>query len=285
MCGNFISNTLGDASNAIGNVLSDVGHIASNALSNPVVDTIGLGLVTGGLAGMGPLSGSLGGLLGGSTAADAGTLSADATFGGMGGSYSAADLGLAGGGSSGVLGSLSSLGSDVTSGLKALGVTPMQGLAMGAGLLGAMNQPGITPNAQMMQQAQAPGQAATAGFSQYSSGQLAPSDTLAIAQWQSGQEQQIKNYYAKAGLGDSSMMQQALEQVGTQANALRDQARQGYLQQALSAAGISSRDTALAVQTGLAQSQEASNALGNFSKALAMMSMPIQQQQQGASGG
>src|ERR1017187_2259695 len=47
-------------------------------------------------------------------------------------------------------------------------------------------------------------------ISQYNSGQLNAGDSYNVAQWEQQQTQSVKDYYAKAGLGDSSMAQQAI---------------------------------------------------------------------------
>ena len=66
----------------------------------------------------------------------------------------------------------------------------------------------------------------------YSSGKIDPVDERRIAQWTMAQKAQIENYYTKAGMPDSTAKINALKDIDTQALALTDQARQGYLQEA-----------------------------------------------------
>jgi hypothetical protein len=220
----------------------------------------------GGAAGTGAAGMNIGAGLGVTSAADLGAsygagAGADIASTGAGAAGDTAGAGAAGSGSSSWLDAAKS----------ALMKSPLQTTALGLAGYNALTAQTPQLNPQLMGLAQGPQQAANTAYGQYSSGQLAPSDQLAIAQWQQGQEQQLKNYYAQAGLGDSSMAQQALGQIGTQANAMRDQARQGYLQQALQATGAAGQPISQAVYSQLAQDQQARDAQQNFMSTLAMM--------------
>ena len=106
---------------------------------------------------------------------------------------------------------------------------------------------------------------------QYQSGTLNPADAYAIAQWSQQQTASIKNYYANAGLSNSSMEAEALSKVGAQADAMRSQAVQSLLTSGLSAAGLAQGPQVAAVNASVAADQQLSQASSNFMAALAKM--------------
>lgn len=107
---------------------------------------------------------------------------------------------------------------------------------------------------------------------QYNSGQLNAGDAASIAQWQQGQEEATKQYYANAGLSDSSMEQQAIGQVHAQAVQMRQQALNNYLQPALTATGLAFGQAQTLLNYQLQQDQQKQQAQSNFLQVLAQMS-------------
>jgi hypothetical protein len=106
---------------------------------------------------------------------------------------------------------------------------------------------------------------------QYKSGTLNPSDAFAIAQWSQQQTASIKNYYAQAGLSNSSMEASALSQVGAQADAMRSQALTAMMNSGLQAAGLAQGPQVAAVNASVAADQQLSQASSSFMAALAKM--------------
>lgn len=106
---------------------------------------------------------------------------------------------------------------------------------------------------------------------QYQSGTLNPADAYAIAQWSQQQTASIKNYYANAGLSNSSMEAEALSKVGAQADSMRSQAVQSLLSGGLQAAGLAQGPQVAAVNASVAADQQLSQASSNFMAALAKM--------------
>ena len=105
----------------------------------------------------------------------------------------------------------------------------------------------------------------------FQSGQLSGADQQAIAQYGQQQTAAVNDYYAKAGLSNSSMHTQALQQVQQQAETMRQQALQNMLSQGLSATGTTNNALTAAANAGLAQSKDTSAAMQDFMKALSQM--------------
>ena len=105
----------------------------------------------------------------------------------------------------------------------------------------------------------------------FQSGQLSGADQQAIAQYGQQQTAAVNDYYAKAGLSNSSMHTQALQQVQQQAETMRQQALQNMLSQGLSATGTTNSALTAAANAGLAQSKDTSAAMQDFMKALSQM--------------
>jgi hypothetical protein len=108
-------------------------------------------------------------------------------------------------------------------------------------------------------------------LSNFQSGQLSGSDQQAIAQYQTQQTSAINDYYAKAGLSNSSMHTQALQQVQQQAESMRQQALQNMLTQGLSATGTTNSALSAAANANIASSKDTSQALSDFMTALSKM--------------
>ena len=92
---------------------------------------------------------------------------------------------------------------------------------------------------------------------QYNKGQLNASDQYNIAKWAQDAKASKQQYYANAGLADSSMAKQDIAGIDAQASAMRDQALQNMLQGGLNAAGIANTATGQAVQLQIQQDQAA----------------------------
>ena len=89
---------------------------------------------------------------------------------------------------------------------------------------------------------------------------------------------QVKQYYARAGLSDSSMEVQALAQVDQQAESMRQQAINNTLRQGLNALGIANPTLTAGINAGVQQDQQFQQALSRFFASLG-------QQQTGTPGG
>jgi hypothetical protein len=106
---------------------------------------------------------------------------------------------------------------------------------------------------------------------QYAAGKLNPGDQMAIDQFIRQTTAQAKQYYANAGLGDSSMAQEAIQQIQMQGEQMRQSALQGYLQNAtnLATAGNAQQTTGINAQISADQNLQDSQA--NILQALAAM--------------
>lgn len=104
----------------------------------------------------------------------------------------------------------------------------------------------------------------------YQNGQLMPSDAQHIALWEQQQNASVKDYYAKAGLADSSMAQQAIQQVGVQAELMRQQALTNMMNTSLSMAGVSSSYVNNQVQLQIQQDQQLQQAQQNIMQTMMM---------------
>jgi len=111
-------------------------------------------------------------------------------------------------------------------------------------------------------------------LNQFKSGQVTGADAFAIQDWQQKQTASLDQYYAKAGLSNSSMHEQAKQQVAQQAEQMRQQAVQNLLKNGLSAAGISNPTLVQGVNAGLQQDQQAQQNMQAFIKMLAQMNTP-----------
>ena len=124
---------------------------------------------------------------------------------------------------------------------------------------------------QLQANAGSSGQVGQQLLSNFQSGQLSGSDQQAIAQYLTQQTSAINDYYAKAGLSNSSMHTQALQQVQQQAETMRQQALQNMLTQGLSATGTTNSALSAAANANLASSKDTSQALSDFMTALSKM--------------
>lgn len=105
-------------------------------------------------------------------------------------------------------------------------------------------------------------------MAQYNSGQLNASDAQHIHDWEQGQVAQVKQYYAKAGLADSDMAQKAIGDVTAKAEAMRQQALQNYLSQAITTTGAVTAPLSGIANQQIAQDQGLQQAFGKTFQAL-----------------
>lgn len=107
----------------------------------------------------------------------------------------------------------------------------------------------------------------------YQKGQLLPSDSSRIALWQQSATAQIQDQYARAGLADSTMAQQATQQVGLQAEAMRQQALTGMMNSALNMAGVANSYVTNMVNLQVQQDQQLQQAQQQLMQTLTMYGM------------
>jgi hypothetical protein len=108
-------------------------------------------------------------------------------------------------------------------------------------------------------------------LSDYQAGQLSGADQQSIVQYRQDQKAAVDQYYAKAGLSNSSMHTAALQQVETQAETMRQQSLKNMLSGGLSAAGTSNSALTSAASAGLSESKDTSAAIQEFMTMLAQM--------------
>lgn len=104
---------------------------------------------------------------------------------------------------------------------------------------------------------------------QFNKGQLNAADQYNIAKWAQDSKAKKQQYYAQAGLSDSSMATQDIASIDAQAGAMRDQALNNMLQVGLQAAGIANSATGNAVQLQMQQDQAQQQAQQQFFEMLA----------------
>ena len=148
-------------------------------------------------------------------------------------------------------------------------MTTAQKIALGLVGLNALGgkKPGLNPT--LMAGATPAQTTSNKILDQYNSGQLNPADQYNIAKWAQDAKASKQQYYAQAGLSDSSMATQDIASIDAQASAMRDQALQNMLQGGLAAAGIANSATGQAVQLQMQQDQQAQQAQQNFFEMLA----------------
>lgn len=106
---------------------------------------------------------------------------------------------------------------------------------------------------------------------QYMQGKVMPAQAYDIQQWAIQAKARLQDQFARMGLGSSSQLQQALNDIDAKAAAMMDQARQNVLQSGLSAAGVGQGPTRDAVIAQMQMDQQASAAQQGFLAALAKM--------------
>ena len=108
-------------------------------------------------------------------------------------------------------------------------------------------------------------------LAQYASGKLNPGDQYAIQQFVQQNIAQAKQYYASAGLGDSSMAQQAIQAIEAQGQAMTSAALQGYLTSATNLATAGNAPITAGINQQIATDQQLQNSQTNVLQALAQM--------------
>jgi hypothetical protein len=106
-------------------------------------------------------------------------------------------------------------------------------------------------------------------LSNFQKGQISGADAYAISQWTQSQKSAVDNYYAQAGLSNSSMHQQALQNVDIQAQGMQQQALQNVLKNGLQAAGVTNPELNAGITAGVNADNQAITTLQNFINSLA----------------
>jgi hypothetical protein len=156
------------------------------------------------------------------------------------------------------------------------GMSTAQEVALGLAGVNAIQ--GLThhpaaPNADPQKVGTAAGTTANALIDNFNKGQLQPTDQYNIAKWQQDQLQSSKDYYAKAGLADSSMATEAAAGISAQGEAMKGQALTNMLHNGLAAAGVASNYSSQQVQLQVQQDQQLQQSQSNFMQTLAMYGM------------
>lgn len=102
---------------------------------------------------------------------------------------------------------------------------------------------------------------------QYKSGKLNPADQFAIDQWAAGALAQTRDYYARAGLSDSSMAKNAEAAIQNQAVARKQEALNNLLTMGTNILNITDRYQAMAVQAEMQANQALGTMAINFMSA------------------
>ena len=95
-------------------------------------------------------------------------------------------------------------------------------------------------------------------------GKINPADQAAIDQWKQQAKAQALQYFAKAGLSDSSMAQQSLADIDAKGAQMFEQARQQLLQAGISTLNITDKYQLAAVNAEMQASQASSQQMGQF---------------------
>jgi hypothetical protein len=119
----------------------------------------------------------------------------------------------------------------------------------------------------------AAGATSAALLANYNKGQLRPQDQYNIARWQQDRLQASSDYYARAGLADSSMAQEAAAGITAQGEAMKGQALTNMLNDGLTSAGVANTYSSQQVQLQVAQDQQLQQSQSNFMQTLAMYGM------------
>jgi hypothetical protein len=166
--------------------------------------------------------------------------------------------------------------SSISNALKQLGVTGDNAFKYGlpAASLGmnAVAQHKATSAADQLKQIAQPASSTSNNLlSKFNSGQISAADSYAINQQMQNSIAQAKQYYASAGLSNSSMEHEAIQNIQNNAENQRQQALQNMLTQGLSAAGTAQGPQLAAIQAGVQSDAQLQQATANFMSALARM--------------
>ena len=166
--------------------------------------------------------------------------------------------------------------STVDKALAAIKNNPLQAANVGLGAASLVKQlttPGV--QGQFNNIAAGTKAASDALLQQFKSGTLNGADAFAIQQWAQQSKAAVDQYYAKAGLSNSSMHTDAVNQINAQAEAMRQQAIQNLLTQGLKAAGVSDPTLVAGINAGLKQDDQSMQAMQNFLNQLSKMNTPV----------
>jgi len=111
-------------------------------------------------------------------------------------------------------------------------------------------------------------------ISRFQSGALDPNDERAIEEWRRGSRAQVEQFFANAGIPNSTQKLDMLRDIDSKAVAMRDQVRQNYASAAMSGANVSSNAALALGQLQNLGDAQAANALQNLIAAAAQMSVP-----------
>ncbi len=99
---------------------------------------------------------------------------------------------------------------------------------------------------------------------QYNSGQLTPADQISLNQYTTGADAALRQQYASAGLGNSSMLVNQQNNVAANATVLHQQLVDNYLKQALGAYGTALAPLGEAIGYQYNGNVQSQNALGGI---------------------
>ena len=166
--------------------------------------------------------------------------------------------------------------SSITSALKQLGVTPGNALKYGVpvaslAMNGKAQHKAQSAADQLNKIAQPASSTSNNLLSKFNSGQISAADSYAINQQMQQSIAQAKQYYASAGLSNSSMEHEAIQTIQNNAENQRQQALQNMLTQGLSAAGTAQGPQIAAVNASVQSDAQLQKATSDFMAALARM--------------
>jgi hypothetical protein len=111
-------------------------------------------------------------------------------------------------------------------------------------------------------------------ISRYQSGTLDPNDERAIDEWRRGSRAQVEQFFANAGIPNSTQKLDMLRDIDAKAIAMRDQVRQNYAGAAMSGANVSSNAALALGQLQNLGDAQAANALQGLLQAAALTAVP-----------
>ena len=159
--------------------------------------------------------------------------------------------------------------------LSAISGNPIGAASVGLGAASLGEQLHALSAQKQLQSAAAPAQALENSLmQQYQAGTLNPAQQAQVAQWSDQQKAQTQAYYAKAGLSNSSMEQDAMAQIDSKAQMMRQQILDSMLTSGVQAAGVANPLLTAGVTAGINQDQAAMTSMQNFLNQLAKMNTP-----------
>lgn len=107
-------------------------------------------------------------------------------------------------------------------------------------------------------------QVANQMISDAQAGKINPADQYAIDQWKQDAITQAKQFYAKAGISDSTQLNGAISDINARAEAMKQQSLQTMLKTGMDALNITDKYMAQAVQAEMAGDQASAEQASNF---------------------